>query len=109
MKHVVIAVATVAGLCFSSLAFAQATKPVKPAEMSCSDFLAVNDAYKPALVYWVSGTDKLGVSETVTTVVDAATPVAAAVGECQKRPQAPLAGIVRDLYKSGQISLFQHS
>jgi len=77
--------------------------------MSCSDFLAVDDAYKPALVYWVSGVDKLGVSETVTTVVDVATPVATIVGECTQAPQAPFASKVRDLYKSGRIALFRHS
>ncbi|MGA7782395.1 MAG: HdeA/HdeB family chaperone [Paraburkholderia sp.] len=109
MKHFIVATATVVSLCLSPLAFAQAPKPVTPAEMSCSDFLAVQDAYKPALVYWVSGVDKLGVRETVTNVVDVATPVAAVVGECQKTPDAPLAGKVHDLYKKGQIALFRHS
>ncbi|WP_321960784.1 HdeA/HdeB family chaperone [Paraburkholderia sp. J7] len=104
--------ALVAGLCASPLALADTAKPVtavSPAKMTCSDFLAVDDAYKPALVYWVSGVDKLGVSETVTTVVDVATPVAAVVGECQKAPHAPLANKVHDLYKGGRLALFQHS
>ncbi|WP_322011645.1 HdeA/HdeB family chaperone [Paraburkholderia sp. J12] len=104
--------AIVAGLCVSPLALADTTQPgpaVSPAKMTCSDFLAVDDAYKPALVYWVSGVDKLGVSETVTTVVDVGTPVAAVVGECQKTPHATLASKVRDLYKSGRLALFQHN
>ncbi|SAL50750.1 putative acid stress chaperone HdeA precursor [Caballeronia udeis] len=109
MKHLAIATAVLAGLCVSPLALAQAAKPVTPAKMSCSDFLAVDDAYKPALVYWVSGVDKLGVTETVTTVVDVATPVAMIVGECKQAPQAPFASKVRDLYKSGRIALFSHS
>ncbi|WP_322046458.1 HdeA/HdeB family chaperone [Paraburkholderia sp. J67] len=104
--------ALVAALCVSPLAFADTTQPVttaSPAKMTCSEFLAVDDAYKPALVYWVSGVDKLGVSETVTTVVDVATPVAVVVGECQKAPHVPLANKVHDLYKSGRLALFQHS
>jgi acid stress chaperone HdeA len=109
MKHLAIATAVLASLCVSPLALAQAAKPVTPAQMSCSDFLAVDDAYKPALVYWVSGIDKLGVSETVTTVVDVATPVAMIVGECKQSPHAPFASKVRDLYKSGRIALFSHS
>lgn len=109
MKHAVIAAAAMIGLCLSPLAFAQTTRPpVTATAMRCSDFLAVDDAYKPALVYWASGVDKLGVRETVTTVVDVATPVAAVVGECQKAPQASFTGKVHDLYKSGQISLFKH-
>jgi acid stress chaperone HdeA len=109
MKHLAIATAMLAGLCVSPFALAQTAKPVTPAQMSCSDFLAVDDAYKPALVYWVSGVDKLGVRETVTTVVDVATPVATIVGECKQTPQAPLASKVHELYKSGRITLFKHS
>ncbi|CAN7734611.1 HdeA/HdeB family chaperone [Caballeronia sp. LjRoot31] len=109
MKHIVVTSAVLAGLCVSPLALAQAAKPVPPAQMSCSDFLAVDDAYKPALVYWVSGVDKLGVSETVTTVVDVATPVATIVGECKEAPEAPFASKVHELYKSGRIALFRHN
>jgi len=116
MKHLTatatLVTALVAGLCVSPLALADTAKPVpavSPAKMTCSDFLAVDDAYKPALVYWVSGVDKLGVTETVTTVVDVATPVAAVVGECQKAPHAPLANKVHELYKSGRLALFERS
>jgi len=109
MKHLAITTALLASVCVSSVAFAQAPKPVTPAQMSCSDFLAVDDAYKPALVYWVSGVDKLGVKETVTTVVDVGTPVAMVVGECKQTPKAPFASKVHDLYKSGRMTLFSHS
>jgi acid stress chaperone HdeA len=109
MKRIAVAAAVLAGLCVSPFALAQAAKPVKPATMSCGDFLAVEDAYKPALVYWVSGTDKLGVTETVTDVVDTATPVAAIVGECQREPKASFAKKVRDLYKAGRIALFSQT
>jgi acid stress chaperone HdeA len=109
MKKFALTAAFVAGLCVSQLALADTPKTVAPEKMTCSDFLAVDDAYKPALVYWVSGVDKLGVRETVTNVVDVATPVAAVVSECQQAPQAPLAGKVHDLYKSGRIALFKPS
>ncbi|MDR7006193.1 HdeA/HdeB family chaperone [Paraburkholderia strydomiana] len=109
MKRIAVAAAVLAGLCLSPFALAQADKPIKPATMSCGDFLAVEDTYKPALVYWVSGADKLGVQETVTTVVDTATPVAAIVGECERTPKASFASKVRDLYKAGRIALFSHT
>lgn len=109
MKHLVITSAALIGLSLSTLACAATPKPVTPAEMKCSDFLAVEDAYKPALVYWISGVDKLGVRETITTNVDVATPVAAVVGECQKSPDAKLSTKVHDLYKGGHLSLFAHN
>jgi len=34
---------------------------VAPAKMTCADFVQVDEAYQPALVYWVAGVDKLGV------------------------------------------------
>lgn len=108
MKRTIFAAAIAAVLAVSPLAEARAAQSVPTAQLSCADFLAVDDAYKPALVYWISGVDKLGVRETVTTVVDVATPVATVIGECELTPQAPLQSKVRDLYKSGRIALFDH-
>jgi acid stress chaperone HdeA len=76
--------------------------------MKCEDFVAVGDAYRPAMVYYVAGVDKLGVSETDTMVEDTATPVATIVAECQKAPKASFRSKVREMYKSGQIALFDH-
>lgn len=107
MKHLIIAAAIAAGSIVSPFALADTVAPrVSPAQLTCADFLAVDDAYKPALVYWISGVDKLGVRETLTTVVDVAKPVAAVVGECQQAPSATLKSKVHDLYASGRIALF---
>ena len=50
-------------------------KKVSPAKMTCADYVAVDELYRPALVYWVAGVDKLGIKETDTFVVDTAHPV----------------------------------
>ncbi|MGA7817845.1 HdeA/HdeB family chaperone [Caballeronia sp.] len=82
-------------------------KPLSPAKMSCSDFVSVDEVYRPALVYWVAGVDRLGVKETDTVVVDTAHPVGeAVVEECKKDPHAPFMSKVRSMIKSNQIALF---
>jgi acid stress chaperone HdeA len=107
MKHTLIA-ALVLGFAFALPAWAEKAPEMSPSKMKCEDFVAVDVAYQPALVYWVAGVDKLGIRETDTMVVDTATPVAVIVGECKKTPKASFASKVRELYKNGQINLFDH-
>jgi acid stress chaperone HdeA len=107
MKYRVVAALAVM-LGFALPALAQKGKEMSPAKMKCADFVAVDEVYRPALVYWVAGVDHLGVSETDTMVVDTATPVALIVAECKKTPKASFKAKVRALYKSGQITLFDH-
>ncbi|MFC0397963.1 HdeA/HdeB family chaperone [Paraburkholderia rhizosphaerae] len=86
-----------------------AEQKITPAKMTCADFVQVDDAYKPAVVYWVAGVDKLGVTGTETTVVDTMQPVAATVARaCQKDPQSGFMTKVRSMIKSKQIALFDH-
>ena len=98
----------VLGLAIASPALAQAPNKMNPMKMKCEDFLAVGEVYRPALVYYVAGVDKVGVTETDTMVEDTATPVAAIVAECQKAPKASFHQKVRQMHKSGQITLFDH-
>jgi acid stress chaperone HdeA len=96
------------------LAVAQAAsaqeKSVSPAKMSCADYVAVDEAYRPALVYWVAGIDKLGVKETDTLVVDTAHPVGMTVMEaCTQDPHASFVSKVRSMIKTKKLSLFEHS
>jgi acid stress chaperone HdeA len=78
--------------------------------MTCADYVSVDEVYRPALVYWVAGVDKLGVKETDTMVVDTAHPVAETVAQaCTQDPQAPFVSKVRSMIKAKKISLFQHS
>jgi acid stress chaperone HdeA len=107
VKHTVIATLAL-GFGLALPALAQTGTAMSPAKMKCEDFVAVDAVYQPALVYWVAGVDKLGVRETDTMVVDTATPIAVIVGECKKTPKALFKTKVRELYKSGQIALFDH-
>lgn len=82
---------------------------VAPMKMTCEQFTQLDDAYRPALVYWVAGVDKLGIKETDRVVVDTAHPVGEIVAtECKKDPNAPFVKKVRSMIKSNQISLFDH-
>ena len=107
MKHTVI-VTLVLGFGFALPAWPQTPKEMSPSKMKCEDFVAVDVAYQPPLVYWVAGVDHLGISETDTMVVDTATPIAAIVAECKKTPKASFKSKVREMYKSHQIALFDH-
>jgi acid stress chaperone HdeA len=99
----------VASLAAVQVASAQETK-VTPAKMTCADYASVDEVYRPALVYWVAGVDKLGVKETDTMVVDTAHPVAETVAQaCTEDPQAPFMSKVRSMIKAKKISLFAHS
>src|ERR1700678_4327673 len=85
-------------------------KQLSPAKMSCADFVAVDEVYRPALVYWVAGVDKLGVKETDTMVVDTAHPVGETVTEaCIADPHASFMSKVRSMIKTKKLSLFAHS
>ncbi len=105
MKHTLIG-PLVLGLSFAVPAAAATQMNVS--KMKCADFVAVDEQYRPALVYWVAGADHLGVIETDTMVEDTATPVAAIVAECQKTPQMMFKSKVRQMYSSGKLALFDH-
>ncbi|SAK83531.1 putative acid stress chaperone HdeA precursor [Caballeronia temeraria] len=107
MKSAKILIALIC-VCAAGAASAKEMK-VAPATMTCADFVQVDDAYKPALVYWVAGVDKLGVKGTETTLIDTAQPVAATVSEaCMKDPAAKFRTKVHSMVKANQIALFDH-
>ncbi|MFM0227894.1 HdeA/HdeB family chaperone [Paraburkholderia dipogonis] len=96
------------------LAAAQAAnaqdKKISPVKMSCAEYVQVDEMYRPALVYWVAGVDKLGIKETDTMVVDTAHPVGEIVAEaCTKDPHASFVSKVRSMIKAKKISLFDHT
>jgi len=53
----------VVGFCFALPGWAQSPTKMSPAKMTCEDFVAVDSAYQPTLVYWAAGVDKLGIRE----------------------------------------------
>ena len=93
------------GLVMASTAFAQTANEVIPSKMKGSEFVATDDAYRPALVYWVAGVDKLGVRENDRLILDTAHPVDEIVTECKKTPDALFMKKVRQMYQNKQITL----
>ncbi|HVE06223.1 MAG TPA: HdeA/HdeB family chaperone [Paraburkholderia sp.] len=106
MNRLVI-VASLVGATIALPALAQTTK-TNPLKMKCEDFIATSETYRPAVVYYIAGVDKMGIAETDTMVEDTATPVNMVVEECQKSPKATVRSKVRAMYKSGKLPLFEH-
>jgi acid stress chaperone HdeA len=82
MRKILLGV-VMAGLGLSQIAFAQSPMKVQPGKMKCEDFVALDDNYKPALVYWAAG------------VVD----------ECKKTPKTSFMGKVKQLARSGRFNV----
>jgi acid stress chaperone HdeA len=92
----------------SQATFAQTSSRVQPEKMNCEDFLALADNYKPAPLYWAAGVDKVDVKATDELIVDAANPVGLVVDECKKNPKTSFINKVRQLTKSGRLSVVAH-
>jgi len=76
--------------------------------MTCSEFVALEDVYKPAIIYWATGVDKLGVRETDQLTIDTAHPVAMEVTEeCKKTPGTKVADKVKSMAKQGKLSILK--
>jgi acid stress chaperone HdeA len=66
------------------------TKVVKPATMSCADFLAVDEVTRPDVVYWSEGVNSKGKPEEGVLDIDRTTRlVPVLVEDCQKEPKTP--------------------
>lgn len=107
MKKIMIG-AVLISLGLSQAGFAQAVTTVRPATMNCEDFLALADNYKPALLYWVAGVDRVDVKPADELVVDAANPVGLVVDECEKSPKTSFMSKVRHLTRSGRLNVVGH-
>ncbi|MGQ7932453.1 HdeA/HdeB family chaperone [Paraburkholderia sp. D1E] len=107
MKTIMIGVFVV-GLGLSQIGFAQPALKVQPAKMKCEDFLSLADNYKPALLYWTAGVDRMNVKTNDILVVDAADPVGLVVDECRKDPGTSFMGKVQQLTRSGRLNVLEH-
>ncbi len=79
----------------SSVSVSAFAAPLKPAKMTCAEFLALGDAVKPKVLFWAEGFNEAG--EPVDAVVDIGetdTLVPVLVTECTKDPKATLATTV---------------
>jgi len=66
------------------------TKAVKPATMSCEDFLSFDEVTRPAIVYWSEGVNSKGKPEEGVFDIDRTTRlVPVLVEDCQKEPKTP--------------------
>jgi len=76
--------------------------------MTCSEYVALDDVYKPAVIYWATGVDKLGVRTTDQLTIDTAHPVAMEVAEeCKKTPGTKVADKVKSMAKQGKLSILK--
>lgn len=103
-----VAVALVGGVT-TNMAFAQSTvKTITPAKMTCADFVTLEDAYKPAVVYWATGVDRLGVRETDQITIDTGHPIAEEITEaCRATPKVKIVDKIRTLAKTGKLSIYK--
>lgn len=107
MKSIVLGI-VLTSIGLAQAGFAQTTSTVQPGKMNCEDFLALADNYKPALLYWVAGVNRVDVKATDELVVDATNPVGLVVDECKKSPKASLMTKVRQLTRSGRLNVVAH-
>lgn len=100
---------TVIALVLSNLTFAQsAPKTLHPWKMTCADFVALDDVYKPSVIYWLAGTTKSGIKETDQLVIDTAHPeVADVTEECKLHPTSKLRNRIRSLAAQGNLSIYK--
>ncbi len=88
-QRVAIAVAAAALMAGSTLAFAQSGAAKKPlGKMTCEDFLAVEDTFKPKVVYWAAAYGKGGKPEAAVLDVEGTEQVVPVIIEvCKKAPK----------------------
>ncbi|WP_341312058.1 HdeA/HdeB family chaperone [Paraburkholderia sp. IMGN_8] len=87
------------GVILSAACLADANKEMKPAKMKCEDFIAMDDVYKPQMVYWMDGYNNKGKlqSEDVVVVGQEET-VTALIEECKKTPKQSFAKKVKSFF-----------
>ena len=90
-RGVVVAVAAAVLLTQSGLALAQSSSARKPGrQMTCGDFLLVDDPVKPEMVYWAATRDPRGSLVDAVIDVDATDRIVPRLVErCREAPNAP--------------------
>jgi acid stress chaperone HdeA len=90
-RGVVVTLAAAVLLTQSGLAFAQSSPARKPGrQMTCGDFLLVDDTVKPEMVYWAATRDPRGGLVNTVIGVDATDRIVPRLVErCREAPNAP--------------------
>jgi hypothetical protein len=72
--------------------------PLKPAKMTCEDYVVLDDVIKPKVMYWTEGFNKNGqLVDDVFDVDETDKLIPVLVAECQKNPKVPLREKVKEL------------
>ena len=89
LPRVVIGVVTAALLASTTLAVAQSSGTKKPlGQMTCEDFLGIDDSIKPKMVYWAVAYGKGGKPQSAVLDVEATERVIPVlIDECKKAPK----------------------
>ncbi len=99
------------GVALSASCLADANKEMKPAKMTCQDFLMMDDVYKPQMVYWMDGYNNKGKDATPkmsSWSVRTQETVAALVEECKKTPKQSFAQKVKYFFSHGHTPISKH-
>ena len=96
-RGVVVTLAAAVLLTQSGLAFAQSSLARKPGrQMTCGDFLLVDDTVKPEMVYWAATRDPRGSLVNAVIDVDATDRIVPLLVErCREAPNAPFWQMVK--------------
>jgi acid stress chaperone HdeA len=93
------AVVCLIGVILSASCLADSNKEMKPGKMTCQDFIVMDDAYKPQMVYWMDGYNNKGKLQPEDVVlVGQDETVAALVEECKMTPKKSFAQKVKSFF-----------
>jgi acid stress chaperone HdeA len=90
-RGIVVTLAAAVLIIQSGAAFAQSSPARKPGrQMTCGDFLRVDDTVKPEMVYWAATRDPRGIPVNAVIDVDATDRIVPLLVErCREAPNAP--------------------
>jgi hypothetical protein len=96
----IVAASALAVLAAPVLADAASTKTVKPASLTCEDFLAFDDVTRPEIVYWSEGLTRKGKPEDAVFDVERTNRlVPVLIEDCGKEPKASYFKKVKEAVK----------
>ncbi len=96
----ILAALALASAAAPALADAASTKMVKPAALTCEDFLAFDDVTRPEIVYWSEGLTRKGKPEDAVFDIERTNRlVPVLVEDCTKEPKASYYKKVKEAVK----------
>jgi|SRR5260370_1016834 acid stress chaperone HdeA len=94
------------GVAPSAACLADTGKQLNPATLTCGDFVVLEDAYKPQVVYWVDGVNKKGkIQKEDVLMVGQDKTIATLVEECKKTPKQSFMQKVKAFFSHGKATI----